>query len=101
MKVVRIALLLLGLSVAPAWAGQTSNVYELRVDGLGCPFCAYGIEKTLSSVSGVDTIDVDIRRGVVIVTMAAGATLDEAVANEAVEKAGFTLRGFERAEPSP
>ncbi len=106
MKAVRIALLVLGLLAAPAWAGPGANVYDVGVDGLGCPFCAYGIdglgcpfcaygiEKQLGSVAGVDTVDVDIKRGVVIVTMAAGATLDEGTARQAVENAGFDLRSF-------
>ncbi len=94
MKAVRIALLVLGLLAAPAWAGPGANVYDVGVDGLGCPFCASGIEKQLGSVAGVDTVDVDIKRGVVIVTMAAGATLDEGTARQAVENAGFDLRSF-------
>ena len=44
MKTTRIVLLFLGLLAAPAWAGQAAKVYNVGVDGLGCPFCAYGIE---------------------------------------------------------
>lgn len=95
MKAVRIALLVLGLLAAPAWAGSGAKVYNVGVDGLGCPFCAYGIEKELGSVEGVDKVDVEIKRGVVIVTMAEGATLDENTAQRAVENAGFDLRSFE------
>ncbi len=94
MKAVRIALLVLGLLAAPAWAGPGAKVYSVGVDGLACPFCAYGIEKELGSVEGVDKVDVDIRRGVVIVTMTAGATLDGDTARQAVENAGFDLRSF-------
>ncbi len=94
MKAVRIALLVLGLLAAPAWAGPGANVYDVGVDWLGCPFCAYGIEKELGSVAGVQKVDVDIKRGVVIVTMAAGTTLDENTAKHAVENAGFDLRSF-------
>ncbi len=95
MKAVRIALLVLGLLAAPAWAGPGAKVYNVGVDGLGCPFCAYGIEKHLGQIAGVQKVDVDIKRGVVIVTMAAGTTLDENTAQRAVENAGFDLRSFE------
>ena len=95
MKAVRTALLVFGLLAAPAWAGQVVNVYNVGVDGLGCPFCAYGIEKELSSVTGVEKVEVDIKTGVVVVTMADGATFDETTAKQAVEPAGFSLRGFE------
>ncbi len=96
MKTVRTALFLLGLLAAPAWAAQAANVYNVGVDGLGCPFCAYGIEKELGSVGGVDKVDVDIKSGVVVVTMAGEATLDRDTAKQAVENAGFDLRSFER-----
>ncbi len=94
MKAIRIALLVLGVLAAPAWAGPGAKVYNVGVDGLGCPFCAYGIEKELGSIKGVTKVDVDIKRGVVIVTMAAGTSLDENTAQRAVENAGFDLRSF-------
>ena len=72
--------------------------YKLRVDGLACPFCAYGIEKQLSKLDGVARIDVDIGKGAVIVRLNEGATLDEASAKAAVKRAGFTLRAFEQVE---
>ncbi len=72
--------------------------YKLRVDGLACPFCAYGIEKQLSKLEGVARIDVDIAKGAVTVKLNEGATLDEAAAKAAVKRAGFTLRAFEQVE---
>lgn len=69
--------------------------YRLHVDGLACPFCAYGIEKKLSAVRGVNRVETDIKAGVVVVTMQEAAALDEADAKRAVQKAGFTLKGFE------
>ena len=53
---------------AAAFAAEVQ--YEVGVDGLACPFCAYGIEKKLSSIDDVQEIAVDITKGVVIVTMA-------------------------------
>lgn len=76
-----------------AWAAGPS--YRLQVDGLACPFCAYGIEKKLTGLDGVETVETHIKDGAVIVTMQDDATLDEAAAKAAVEAAGFTLNGFE------
>ncbi len=95
-KALRTKGLMLGLMLMSAVALATPQVFKLGVDGLACPFCAYGIEKKLSSIEGVEKIDVDINEGVVIVTMADGATLDESVARKAVEDTGFDLRSFER-----
>ena len=83
-------------TAAGAWAAAAS--YRLQVDGLACPFCAYGIEKKLTALEGVDKVETHLKEGAVIVTMADGAALDEATAKRAVEAAGFTLNGFERVE---
>ncbi len=79
-----------------AFAAQTQ--YQLRVDGLACPFCAYGIEKELNRTDGVESIEIDINAGTVTVTMAEGATMTEAQASRIVEDAGFTLGGFEKVQ---
>ncbi len=96
MRVLRTTGLILGLILISAVALAAPQAFKLRVDGLACPFCAYGIEKQLSSVDGVQSVDVDIKAGVVIVTMADGVTLDETEARKAVKDAGFDLRSFER-----
>ena len=95
-RVLRTTGLILGLIMISVVALAEPPAFKLRVDGLACPFCAYGIEKELSSVEGVESIDIDIKEGVVIVTMADGVTLDETVARKAIEDAGFDLRSFER-----
>ena len=82
------------LFAAPAVLADT-HVYKLYVDGLACPFCAYGVEKKIGGLDGVEKIDIDIDGGIVAVTLADGATLDEATASRAVDEAGFTLRKFE------
>ena len=81
--------------IGTAVAGER---YVLGVDGLACPFCAYGVEKQLTRVEGVETVETDVKAGQVVVTLRDGATLDEARARAAVEASGFTLRGFERAK---
>ena len=75
--------------------------YRLRVDGLACPFCAYGIEKKLGALEGVQSVETNIRDGAVIVIMKDGFTLDEATARKAVKEAGFSLRKLEPAQSAP
>lgn len=89
-----VALLLGLMSPARAIAGEEHAVYTLQADGLACPFCAYGIEKQLSRIDGVDAVEIDVKSGTVVMTMQPGATLTEADVERAVEAAGFTLRDF-------
>jgi mercuric ion binding protein len=93
-RIIPAAVIALSLLVpVAALAGATQ--YQLRVDGLACPFCAYGIEKELNRTDGVESLDIDINAGIVTVTMADGATITEDQAKQIIEDAGFTLRGFE------
>ncbi len=88
--------LALGLMLFAATAAVAdSHVYKLYVDGLACPFCAYGVEKKVGGLDGVEKVEIEIEDGIVAVTLAGGATLDEATAKQAVDEAGFTLRKFE------
>jgi copper chaperone CopZ len=93
-KLIRTTLLGFSLLFASFAVQAKPMTYELTVDGLACPFCAYGIEKKLGAIEGVTGIDVDINKGVVRVTMAEGAKLPEPAARKAVKSAGFTLRRF-------
>ncbi len=96
-KFLLVPLLAIILSTAVA-AG--SNQYALAVDGLACPFCAYGIEKKLSAIEGVENIETDIKSGQVVVTLSEGKTLSEEVARQAVRDAGFTLRSLKQTRGS-
>ncbi len=90
------AFLAAAVLAAPSQAQETKPVYTVEADGLACPFCAYGIEKQLTAIAGVETAETDIKSGAVTVTMQPGSTLDEDAARKAVEAAGFTMRGFRR-----
>ncbi len=82
----------------PVAASAAQTQYQLRVDGLACPFCAYGIEKELKRTDGVESLEIDINAGIVTVTMAEGAAMTEEKARQIVKDAGFTLAGFEKVE---
>jgi len=87
-------LLTLALTVATA-AQAAGPTYKVHVAGLACPFCAYGIEKSLKAIDGVVSVETHIEDGMVIVGMTEGETLDRAEAAQAVKDAGFTLDGLE------
>ncbi|MAA73220.1 MAG: hypothetical protein CMN28_00755 [Salinisphaeraceae bacterium] len=93
----QLLLLLAGLMFGMS-ALAAGNQYRLGVKGVACPYCAYGVEKHLNKVDGVENVSVDIGDSVVRVTMAEGATLPEGKARTAVKEAGFTLQSFSQAE---
>ena len=92
----RMGLVLALMLFATTAAYANSNVYKLYVDGLACPFCAYGVEKQVGGLDNVKTVEILIDEGLVAVTMVSGKILDEADAKQAISDSGFTLRKFER-----
>lgn len=98
LKIFKLLMPLLGLALWTGTALADGSHYQLGVDGLACPFCAFGIEKKLSSIPGVTDTRVDLKQGMVIVTMKDGSQLSEPVARAKVKDAGFSLRSFARAD---
>jgi len=97
--------LVLGIFLG-TWAGfalaadAEGGRYRLRVNGISCPFCAYGIEKKLGALDGVETVEIRLDEGAVIVRTRPTAELTEKRARKAVEAAGFGLQRFEVLAPA-
>ncbi|MCZ6706273.1 MAG: heavy-metal-associated domain-containing protein [Bacteroidetes bacterium] len=94
----RIASLCVALLMTAALAphAQAQNKIEnpdvtIAVDGLACPFCAYGLEKKLKKLEGVEALTVDMKEGQVQIKLKEGATVTEEQISEAVTDAGFTV----------
>ncbi|KKL05703.1 hypothetical protein LCGC14_2603380 [marine sediment metagenome] len=66
----------------------------LRVDGLACPFCAYGLEKKITKIKGVRSYDVDMKEGKVFIGLKPDARVELNTLYKAVKEAGFTLRSI-------
>jgi mercuric ion binding protein len=81
---------------ATLFAAGTQYQYNLRVDGLSCPFCAYGIEKKLIRTEGVESVAFDLEKGLVIVKVEEDVTLTEGQLKQLVADAGFTLRSLSK-----
>ncbi len=83
---------LLALAFIPthAKAGEQLQKVTLRVDGLACPFCAYGLEKKLKRIKGLEKLDIKINDGVALLYYKEGAEIDEKVIDKKVKEAGFT-----------
>ena len=72
-----------------AWPAD-QEVVDVRVTGLACPFCAFSVEKSLSKLSGVDSVTVNLAANQVRVVMQAEHKPDLEQINKAIVNAGFT-----------
>jgi len=84
------------LSLVSFFSLAEPRYYELRVDGLACPYCAYGIEKKLKSLQGMDrnTINIKLNEGLVIFVADTEAAITEPELKGLIDDAGFTLKQY-------
>ncbi|VAX05393.1 hypothetical protein MNBD_GAMMA19-1494 [hydrothermal vent metagenome] len=95
MKFLLISTTLFFTAITLLWSGSgfaAGTQYNMRVDGLACPFCAYGIEKKFIKTEGVDSVDIDLQKGLVIVKTHEGKTFKEEKLKEIINDSGFTMK---------
>ena len=62
----------------------------VAVDGMACPFCAFGIEKRLKKVAGVGSVTISARKGTATLVAKAEKSIDVEQIPGAIKAAGFT-----------
>jgi len=90
MKKLVIFLALIAFLSAPLTALADKVKVRAKVDGLSCPFCAYGIEKKIKKLEGVEEVSVDVKSGTVTVIYKDKKFFDNKRLNQALKDAGFT-----------
>jgi copper chaperone CopZ len=105
-RALHMSLLVLALSVTPALGQEpdsnpagteaASADIVLRVDGLACPFCAYGLEQKLKAIDATDRVEVKLNEGEVFLFLKADQTVEDDVLTKAVTDAGFVVRKISR-----
>lgn len=89
MKKVTLILTALLWLAASAWAAE-HEVVHVSINGLSCPFCAYSVDKSISKLTGVDSVNVNLAENSVDVVMLAEHTADLEAIKQAIVNAGFT-----------
>ncbi len=87
-RIVLVLIAMFWLSMA-AWPAD-QEVVDVSVTGLACPFCAFSVEKSLSKLSGVDSVTVNLAAYQVRVVMQSEQTADLQQIKQAIVNAGFT-----------
>jgi len=84
------AVLLLGQTTVKAQSKSDHVYIKIEVNGMACPYCAYGMEKELKKVSGVDNVKIQLKEGLAyIATLKKQKPLKESLAL-IITNAGFT-----------
>ena len=85
---VKIFIILFTIGISTSLA--QSDEVKVRVDGLSCPFCAYGLEKKLNDLDGVESINIDLEEGLVTMQVIDGEKISEEDIKTKIKEAGFT-----------
>ncbi len=86
-----LSIIVLGLFLSLSANGQDSkDNYTIKVDGLGCPFCAYGLEKKFKEFDGIDDVNINMENGMFTFTYPSDEPLTVERVESQVEAAGYT-----------
>ncbi len=94
-----VRLLTVAISAALLFTGTAladETHYRVDVEGMNCPFCAYGIEKNLKRLDGVEQVEVDLAHGQFWLKVDDAITMSEETVSTIVRDAGFTFKGLTR-----
>lgn len=83
--------LLLTVGLLSPIQAQVEKV-DIRVDGLSCPFCAYGLEKKLKSIEGVGGVKIYVDKSVAALENKKEKSIAVESLESVVKDAGFTPR---------
>jgi len=78
------------MTLFSANAQKQMDQFMVQVDGLGCPFCAYGLEKKFKEFKGIKKVAIDIETGDFSFSYPAEKALSMDAVVKQVEKAGYT-----------
>lgn len=83
------------IAIAGLWMGAANadhRQYEMRVDGLTCPFCIATSSKALKRIDGVYEVSVDLDQAVVSVCADAATDLGDETMARLFRSKGYTYR---------
>lgn len=69
---------------------KSMDEFSVQVDGLGCPFCAYGLEKKFKELKGIKKVKIEMETGMMDFKYPTDKALTIEQVEKQVEKAGYT-----------
>ncbi len=70
--------------------------YDIRVDGITCPFCVATSERALKKIDGVHAVGSDLETGTIFVCAESRVAFTDAQLKQLFRDKGFTYRSFEK-----
>ena len=70
--------------------------YDIRVDGITCPFCVATSERALKKIEGVHAVGSNLETGTIFVCADSQVTFTDAQLKQLFLDKGFTYRSFQK-----
>lgn len=88
--IIILSLFLFGIHINVQAQSKTMDEFTVQVDGLGCPFCAYGLEKKFKELKGIKNVKIEMETGIMNFEYPTDKKLSIEQVENQVEKAGYT-----------
>lgn len=79
-----------GISQTSFAQTKTMDQFTVKVHGLGCPFCAYGLEKKFKELKGIKKLKIEFETGTMTFKYPADKKMSTEQVAEQVDKAAYT-----------
>lgn len=63
---------------------------KIEIKGLACPYCAFGMEKELKKISGVEKVEIELKKGLAFISTPVSQKPEEQQLAQVITDAGFT-----------
>ncbi len=94
MKRTILFLITFAVTITAALADEVQ--YDIRVDGITCPFCVATSERALKKIDGVHAVGSDLETGTIFVCAESRVAFTDAQLKQLFRDKGFTYRSFEK-----
>lgn len=68
---------------------------KIEIKGLACPYCAFGMEKKLKKVVGVDNVEIELKEGLAYISTPTHQKPTKEALKKIILEGGFTVGKIE------
>ena len=73
-----------------------NEILSISVNGLVCDFCARSIEKLFNKKESVKSIDVNLEKMLITITLKKGKSLNDSIIKKVISDSGYEIREISR-----
>lgn len=81
--------------IAQSTTDEKRVYIQIEVKGLACPYCAFGMEKELKKVAGVNEVEIELKEGLAYISTPITQKPSEKALAKIISDAGFTAGAIE------